>query len=81
MRKNYILDSNILIHDPNSIFQFADNTVIIPVGVITTVPAQALSGALPAGAVGLAALIALVLLVGASLVFRTGLRRYGSASS
>ena len=34
MRKNYILDANILIHDPNSIFQFADNTVIIPVGVI-----------------------------------------------
>lgn len=35
MRKNYILDANILIHDPQSIFQFADNTVIIPVGVIT----------------------------------------------
>jgi len=35
MRKNYILDANILIHDPHSIFQFADNTVVIPVGVIT----------------------------------------------
>jgi PhoH-like ATPase len=35
MRKNYILDANILIHDPHSIFQFADNTVIIPVGVIS----------------------------------------------
>src|SRR5688572_19511464 len=34
MRKNYILDANILIHDPNSIFRFADNTVIIPVAVI-----------------------------------------------
>ncbi|MEW6198185.1 MAG: PhoH family protein [Planctomycetota bacterium] len=34
MRKNYILDANILIHDPYSIFQFADNTVVIPVGVI-----------------------------------------------
>lgn len=34
MRKNYILDANILIHDPHSVFQFADNTVIIPVGVI-----------------------------------------------
>ena len=34
MRKNYVLDANILIHDPHSIFQFADNTVIIPVGVI-----------------------------------------------
>ncbi|MEW6250851.1 MAG: PhoH family protein [Planctomycetota bacterium] len=34
MRKNYVLDANILIHDPYSIFHFADNTVIIPVGVI-----------------------------------------------
>ncbi|MFO0839136.1 MAG: PhoH family protein [Phycisphaerae bacterium] len=34
MRKNYVLDANILIHDPQSIFQFADNTVIIPVGVL-----------------------------------------------
>jgi PhoH-like ATPase len=34
MRKNYILDANILIHDPYSIFHFVDNTVIIPVGVI-----------------------------------------------
>jgi PhoH-like ATPase len=35
MRKNYILDANILIHDPYSVFHFADNTVIIPVGVIS----------------------------------------------
>jgi PhoH-like ATPase len=35
MQKNYILDANILIHDPYSVFQFADNTVIIPVGVIS----------------------------------------------
>ena len=34
MRKNYILDANILLHDPKSIFAFADNTVIIPVGVV-----------------------------------------------
>jgi len=34
MRKNYILDANILLHDPNSLFQFADNTVLIPVAVI-----------------------------------------------
>lgn len=37
MRKNYVLDANILIHDPQSIFQFADNTVIIPVAVITEI--------------------------------------------
>ena len=34
MRKNYILDANILLHDPASIFHFADNTVIIPVAVV-----------------------------------------------
>ncbi len=34
MRKNYVLDANILLHDPNCIFHFADNTVIIPVAVI-----------------------------------------------
>jgi PhoH-like ATPase len=37
MRKNYILDANVLLHDPRSVFQFADNTVIIPVGVITEI--------------------------------------------
>jgi len=34
MRKNYVLDANILLHDPASIFNFSDNTVIVPVGVI-----------------------------------------------
>lgn len=34
MQKHYILDANVLIHDPKSIFHFADNTVIIPIGVI-----------------------------------------------
>lgn len=37
MRKNYILDANVLLHDPQSVFEFADNTVIIPVGVITEI--------------------------------------------
>ncbi|HMQ14792.1 MAG TPA: PhoH family protein [Phycisphaerae bacterium] len=37
MRKNYILDANILLHDPQSIFSFEDNTVIIPVGVISEI--------------------------------------------
>jgi PhoH-like ATPase len=37
MRKNYILDANILLHDPNSIFSFDDNTVIIPVAVISEI--------------------------------------------
>ncbi|HEW91456.1 MAG TPA: PhoH family protein, partial [Thermotogaceae bacterium] len=34
MVKNYILDTNVLIHDPNSIFSFEDNNVIIPLPVI-----------------------------------------------
>lgn len=34
MPKNYLLDANILLYDPSSIFHFEDNTVIIPVGVI-----------------------------------------------
>ncbi|MEW6741749.1 MAG: PhoH family protein [Planctomycetota bacterium] len=34
MRKNYILDANILLHEPTSVFNFADNTVIIPISVI-----------------------------------------------
>ena len=37
MRKNYILDANILIHDPQSIFRFVDNTVIIPIGVLSEI--------------------------------------------
>jgi len=56
-------------------------TWIIPVGVITTIPVQALTHSLPAGAFASALLIALALLVGGTLVFRTGLKRYASASS
>src|ERR1700733_14819943 len=32
--KNYILDTNVLLHDPNSLINFADNHVIIPIEVI-----------------------------------------------
>jgi PhoH-like ATPase len=34
MRKNYILDTNVLIHDPQSIFQFQDNYLYVPVYVL-----------------------------------------------
>lgn len=34
MVKNYVLDTNVLLHDPNSIFAFADNHVIIPLPVL-----------------------------------------------
>jgi PhoH-like ATPase len=32
--KNYILDTNVLLHDPNSLLSFADNNVLLPIEVI-----------------------------------------------
>jgi PhoH-like ATPase len=32
--KNYILDTNVVLHDPNSLLNFADNNVLIPIEVI-----------------------------------------------
>jgi len=32
--KNYILDTNVLLHDPNSLLNFEDNHVLIPIEVI-----------------------------------------------
>ena len=32
--KNYILDTNVLLHDPNSLLNFADNHVMVPIEVI-----------------------------------------------
>src|SRR3954469_18488504 len=34
MKKNYILDTNVLLHDPNSLLSFDDNSVLIPIEVI-----------------------------------------------
>jgi PhoH-like ATPase len=34
MRKVFILDTNVLLHDPNAIFKFEDNDLIIPIYVI-----------------------------------------------
>jgi hypothetical protein len=28
--KNYILDTNVLLHDPNSLLNFEDNNVLLP---------------------------------------------------
>lgn len=33
-KKNYVLDTNVLIHDPRAIFRFEDNNVIIPIHVL-----------------------------------------------
>lgn len=34
MKKNFVLDTNVLLHDPRSIFGFEDNDVVIPIQVI-----------------------------------------------
>ena len=35
MKKTYVLDTNVLIHDPESIFKFDEHTVAIPVEVLS----------------------------------------------
>ena len=35
--KNYVLDTNVLLYDPQAIFKFEDNTLIIPITVIEEV--------------------------------------------
>src|SRR5262249_8070269 len=37
MKKNYVLDTNVLLHDPHAIFKFEENDVIIPIYVIEEV--------------------------------------------
>ncbi len=32
--KNYVLDTNVLLHDPNALLNFQDNTVLVPIEVI-----------------------------------------------
>src|SRR5207302_5190377 len=34
MKKNFVLDTNVLLHDPRAIFHFADNQVVIPIYVL-----------------------------------------------
>ena len=56
-------------------------TWIVPVGVMTTVPAQALSGTLSPWMLVGSMVLAAAFFTGASILFRSGLRRYSSASS
>lgn len=37
MRKYYVLDTNILLHDPNSLTSFQDNVVVIPIEVVAEI--------------------------------------------
>ena len=56
-------------------------TWIIPVGLMTTIPAQALSGTLSPGMLILTIVFSVAAFIGASLLFRRGLQKYTSASS
>ncbi|HEY5956603.1 MAG TPA: PIN domain-containing protein, partial [Polyangiaceae bacterium] len=37
MRKNYVLDTNVLLHDPHAVLKFEDNDVALPIYVIEEV--------------------------------------------
>lgn len=56
-------------------------TWIIPIGIMTTIPAQAVTGTLSPFALAVFFVFAVLLVIGASLLFKFGLRRYASASS
>ena len=34
MKKTFVLDTNVLLHDPNALFAFDDNHIVIPIYVI-----------------------------------------------
>lgn len=40
MPKIYILDTNVLLHDPNAIYKFEDNNIVIPFAVIEEIDSQ-----------------------------------------
>jgi len=56
-------------------------TWVVPVGMITTVPAEALTGALHPGMLAASLGLAVFLLAAGSYLFQVGLKRYSSASS
>jgi ABC-2 type transport system permease protein len=56
-------------------------TWIVPLGFITTVPAQAISGQVSLLTLASGAIVSFILFFGASILFRAGLKRYASASS
>jgi ABC-2 type transport system permease protein len=56
-------------------------TFLVPVGVAVTVPAQALTGRLTVGGLGLLVGLALASLVAARWIWRRGLRTYSGASA
>ena len=39
MKKNYVLDTNVLLHDPHAILKFEDNDLILPIYVLEEIDA------------------------------------------
>jgi ABC-2 type transport system permease protein len=56
-------------------------TWVIPVGIMTTFPAQALVGSLTNKLLSIEILVASLFLIGASILFHAAIKRYASASS
>jgi ABC-2 type transport system permease protein len=56
-------------------------TWVIPVGIMTTIPAQTLTGTLAPHIWVIGLIVSITFLAGASILFRSGVRRYASASS
>jgi len=56
-------------------------TWVIPVGIMTTFPAQALAGSLTTRFLLIEILASIIFLIGTSILFRAGIKRYASASS
>ena len=56
-------------------------TWVVPVGMMTTFPIQALSSQLSLPLLAASLLLAIVLVIAATILFRTGIRHYASASS
>jgi ABC-2 type transport system permease protein len=56
-------------------------TWVVPVGMMTTFPIQALSSQLSLPVLGASLMLAVGLVIGASILFRSGIKRYASASS
>lgn len=56
-------------------------TWVIPIGLITTVPTEALTGRSTLLSVLIGLAVAVLAVLGASILFRTGVQRYASASS
>ena len=40
MRKTYVIDTNVLLHNPNALFAFEDNNVVVPFAVIEEIDNQ-----------------------------------------